>query len=135
MIAERLRLTYGHAACGSVLTGPGLVALAQWIAQSEGLSTNVQQPSDVFARAASGEDAICAEALALFTTWLGRLAADVCLTLGALGGVSTSAAASFRARAGSSIGDYSVRLSRPAGHAQISAQPALLSHHGRTARL
>ena len=46
-----------------------------------------RQAADVTSRAAAGEDSICVEALDLFFSFLGNVAGNLALSLGARGGV------------------------------------------------
>lgn len=81
-IVRRLRLQYGHVSAERVLCGPGLLALYRLIAGHP----KAGSPLDVTRLADSGdEDA--RQALDLFFRFLGTVAGDLALTLGARGGV------------------------------------------------
>lgn len=75
----------GHVSAERVLSGPGLVALYQALC---GLDGRPAAPWDAAQVAAQGaQDAHAAEARDLFGGWLGQVAGDLALTLGARGGV------------------------------------------------
>lgn len=86
-LIERLRKGRARLSVERALSGPGLSDLHQAVAASHGHNIEVLAPVEVERRALSGEDAIAAEALDVFVTWLGRFAGDVALVLGARGGV------------------------------------------------
>jgi glucokinase len=70
-----------------VLSGPGLVLLYEAVCAREGRAALALQPADVTRRAIERSDADCMNALRLFIGWLGSVAGDLALTLGARGGV------------------------------------------------
>jgi glucokinase len=84
-IIAYLRAKFGHVSAERVLSGPGLVNLHEALAGLSGLVQARLQPADVLANAA--QDALCAQAVALFCAFLGSTAGDLALTLGARGGV------------------------------------------------
>jgi len=86
-LLERLRKGRSHLSIERALSGPGLAALYQAIAESYGESPAKLEPNDVLTRGLSGKDRIAAEALDVFITLLGRFAGDAALLLGARGGV------------------------------------------------
>jgi glucokinase len=86
-LLERLRKGRSHLSIERALSGPGLAALYQAIAESYGESPAKLEPNDVLTRGLSGKDRIAAEALDIFITLLGRFAGDAALLLGARGGV------------------------------------------------
>ena len=86
-VFERLAERFGHVSAERVLSGPGLVWLYEAVCAADGQVAERLEPSDVSARAAAGDGAHCAEAAALFSGWLGAVAGDLALTLGARGGV------------------------------------------------
>lgn len=86
-VVQHLRGRFGHVSAERVLSGPGLVNLYQTLCA---LATQQAQPLDaaaIIARSQTGEDAQCATALDLFFNFLGSVAGDLALTLGACGGV------------------------------------------------
>ena len=86
-LIERLRKGRERLSVERALSGPGLSDLHQAIAASHGHSQEALEPVEVERRALSGEDAVAAEALNVFVTWLGRFAGDVALVMGARGGI------------------------------------------------
>lgn len=86
-VVQHLRQRFGHVSAERVLSGPGLVNLYQTLCA---LAAHQAEPLDaatIIARARTGEDAQCATALDLFFNFLGSVAGDLALTLGACGGV------------------------------------------------
>lgn len=86
-VIRRLRERFGHASAERALSGPGLVNLYVALCEVHGLSAQPLQAADVTSRAAAGEDSICVEALDLFFSFLGNVAGNLALSLGARGGV------------------------------------------------
>jgi len=86
-VIRRLRERFGHASAERALSGPGLVNLYVALCEVHGLSAQPLQAADVSSRAAAGEDPICIEALDLFFSFLGNVAGNLALSLGARGGV------------------------------------------------
>jgi glucokinase len=86
-VVQHLRQRFGHVSAERVLSGPGLVSLYQTLSA---LGAHQAEPLDaaaIIARARTTEDAQCANALDLFFNFLGSVAGDLALTLGARGGV------------------------------------------------
>jgi glucokinase len=90
-VVQALQQRHGHASAERALSGAGLshvhaalVELDHGQPLAEPLS-----PAEVTARGlpGPGQEALCAEALGLFATFLGRVAGNLALTLGARGGV------------------------------------------------
>ena len=86
-VIRRLRERFGHASAERALSGPGLVNLYVALCEVHGLVAQPLQAADVSSRAAAGEDPICVEALDLFFSFLGNVAGNLALSLGARGGV------------------------------------------------
>ena len=87
VIAQLARL-HGHVSAERVLSGPGLVGLYLALCHVKGWSPQAApDPADITRRALSGQDAQCAAAVAMFFDFLGTVAGDLALTLGARGGV------------------------------------------------
>lgn len=86
-IVQVLRHRFGHVSAERVLSGPGLVALHQAIAEANGRAPEELEPDAVVARATLEREGVAEEALSLFSGWLGAVAGDLVLTLGARGGV------------------------------------------------
>ena len=79
---------HGHVSVERVLSGPGLETLYLAIASLDGLKLNERPMAhDIAAAARVGKDQAAVEAVALFTGWLGSVAGNIALTLGAQGGV------------------------------------------------
>lgn len=81
-LAER----HGHASAERVLSGPGLVNLYRALADLDGREAPLGEAKAVVRGATEGV-AGCAEAVRMFSAWMGAFAGDVALTFGALGGV------------------------------------------------
>ena len=86
-IIEVLRTRFGHVSGERVLSGSGLVNLHQACCVRAGEAAPVLEPAEVSARASAGGDARCVEAIELFFAFLGGVAGNVALMLGARGGV------------------------------------------------
>lgn len=78
----------GHVSVERVVSGPGLEALYLALAALDGVGRNVKPIAQEIAAAARAKsDALAVEAVALFTGWLGSVAGNFALTVGARGGV------------------------------------------------
>ena len=86
-VLQRLIERFGHASAERALSGPGLVNLYEAACRVSGQAPQPLAPADVIGHARSGGDAACAEALDLFFGFLGSVAGNLALTLGARGGV------------------------------------------------
>jgi glucokinase len=87
-ILARLSERFEHVSAERVLSGPGLRTLYGVLAELAGNpETEIPQPEDIARLAATMTSPIAVEAAALFTRWLGAVAGDLALTLGARGGV------------------------------------------------
>ena len=83
-LAER----FGHASAERAVSGPGIEAIRRAIASIDGLPGGGDRSAAEIARAAfTSADPIAEEAIATFTAFLGSVAGDLALTLGARGGV------------------------------------------------
>jgi glucokinase len=82
-----LQQRFGHASAERALSGPGLVNLYDAICRIDALSPQPLLPADVTQHALAGSDAACVEALNLFAAFLGSVAGNLALTLGARGGI------------------------------------------------
>lgn len=85
-ILARLRREFGHVSTERLLSGPGLLRLANVLAEMEGHKERFSSPPEVSERAAEG-CAPCLEATRMFSAILGATAGDLALTLLADGGV------------------------------------------------
>ena len=82
-----LRRRFGHVSAERALSGPGLVNLYAASCELGGRPAEPLQPAEISARARLGSDADCRQAVDLFFGFLGSVAGDLALTLGARGGV------------------------------------------------
>lgn len=82
-----LRKHYGHVSNERLLSGPGLVNLANAIAALEDRRLPIDSPADVVKRAEGHACPICIDAIQRFCSLLGAAAGDLALTYGARGGV------------------------------------------------
>ena len=108
-VIEWLRERHGHVSAERVLSGQGIENLHAALAALDRRAVAPLSAAEVTARALAGEDACCAEALAMFCAMLGSVAGDLALLYGARGGVFVAggicprfpdylAASAFRAR-------------------------------------
>ncbi len=93
---QHLQQRHGHVSAERVISGAGLVDLYHALCElqmKQATSGNHEQqldittPADVLQRALTQTDATAHEALAMFCGFLGSVAGDLALTLGARGGV------------------------------------------------
>jgi len=82
-----LRRRFEHVSAERVLSGPGLVNLYEAVCEVYGWRPQRLTPADVSHCALRGSDQACVEAVALFGAFLGNVAGNLALTLGAIGGV------------------------------------------------
>ena len=83
-LAER----FGHASAERALSGPGIEAIWRAIAAIDGARLDRARTAAEIARDAfAGRDPIAVETIAVFTDFLGSVAGDLALTLGARAGV------------------------------------------------
>lgn len=83
-----LQERFGHASAERAVSGQGLENVYQALCALDGVpDAPVLTAAQVSQRGLCGEDARCTEALHLFCAWLGSVAGDLALTLGATGGV------------------------------------------------
>jgi glucokinase len=87
IVVEILRRRFGHASAERALSGPGLVSLYEAVCAIDGLRARQLSPANVLASARDASDPQCAAAIDLFFGFLGSVAGDLALTLGARGGV------------------------------------------------
>jgi glucokinase len=86
-VLAALRRRFGHASAERALSGPGLVNLYDALCAIEGRVPATMEPADVTRAALAGDDPQCARAVRLFSGFLGNVAGNLALTLGARGGV------------------------------------------------
>ncbi|MBC7954816.1 MAG: glucokinase [Cytophagales bacterium] len=82
-----LRRRFGHASAERVLSGPGLFNLYEALCEVAGVPAQPHTAAEITAAAQAGSDAQCAQAEALFFSFLGTMAGNLTLSLGARGGV------------------------------------------------
>ncbi len=83
-LAER----FGHPSAERALSGPGIEAVSRALASIDGVHSDRDKSAEDVARDAFAcRDPIAAEVIAIFTGFLGSVAGDLALTLGARGGV------------------------------------------------
>ena len=82
-----LQARFGHVSNERVLSGPGLINLANTLAVLDGEVIALDDPHEVSRRAESGECPYCREALERFSSFLGAASGDLALHFCALGGV------------------------------------------------
>jgi glucokinase len=80
----------GRAVSDRVLSGPGMFSLYKALAAVRGEQTADIDIKEMTSRAIKRQDKLCADALDLYCTLLGRLAGDLALTLDAHGGIYLS---------------------------------------------
>lgn len=85
-ILECLRRRFGHVSAERAVSGPGLVNLYGALAELSGVNPSELSPADITERGISGADPRAEEALHHFCAFLGTVAGNLTLTLGALGG-------------------------------------------------
>ncbi len=85
---EVLRRRYGHASAERVVSGQGLLDLCLALCEVDGITPSpAATPADVTRQALDASSPICLEALQMFCGFLGSVAGNLALTLGAQGGV------------------------------------------------
>ncbi len=86
-VVRQLRRRFGHASAERALSGPGLVNLYEAVCEIDGIAAQALDAPGVTARAASGQDAQCRAAIDVFFSFLGTVAGNLALSLGARGGM------------------------------------------------
>jgi glucokinase len=86
-IIEVLRARFGHVSGERVLSGAGLVNLYEALCSMAGIAAAPMTPAEVTNRAIGKTDTICVDAFAHFCRFLGTVAGDLALTIGATGGI------------------------------------------------
>ncbi len=83
-----LREAYGHVSAERAVSGVGLEALFKAVCRLDGRALDAPWPAATISeRAIAGSDPQAVEALDLFCAFLGSVAGNLALTLGALGGI------------------------------------------------
>ena len=78
---------FGHASGERVLSGSGIETLYSALCQLDGCLPDNIDAAQIADRGHRQECEVCHEVVKLFTAWLGSIAGDLALTLGARGGV------------------------------------------------
>jgi glucokinase len=86
-VIAAVRRTHAHVSAERLLAGPGLPLLHQALAQVKGQAAAPLTPAELVERGLARSDALCDQTLDLFCNFLGGLAGNLALTLGARGGV------------------------------------------------
>jgi glucokinase len=86
-IIQMLRKRWSHVSAERVLSGAGLVNLYEALCALRGVEPLMLAPADVTHRAMDKSDEICVRAFDHFCEFLGSVAGDLALTIGAFGGV------------------------------------------------
>ena len=86
-VVASLHRRYKHVSAERVLCGDGLELLYRTLAELDGAAADPLDAGEITRRALEGEDPRCREAVQLFCGWLGNVAGNLALTLGARGGV------------------------------------------------
>jgi glucokinase len=82
-----LRTRFKHVSAERLLSGAGLVNLYQALCSIAGVAAAPLTPADVTHRAICKTDATCVDAFTHFCRFLGTVASDLALTIGATGGI------------------------------------------------
>jgi glucokinase len=78
---------FPHVSFERMLSGPGLALIHDALRERAGLPALVLAAPEITQRALDGGDAVCVETLEAFCAMLGTAAANLAVTLGALGGI------------------------------------------------
>jgi glucokinase len=87
IIAELKREKYHHVSAERLVSGKGIVNLYQAICALDGIEAKKTDPSEITKAGLDQSCPACVETLDLFADFLGTLAGNVALSLGAFGGV------------------------------------------------
>lgn len=83
----RMLARFGHVSKERALSGPGLLSVAQALAEVDGATLAATTPEAVTRQARDGSCPVCREAVATFSALLGSAAGDLALAYGARGGI------------------------------------------------
>ncbi|KQW00252.1 glucokinase [Rhizobacter sp. Root1221] len=86
-VIASLRRRFGHASAERALSGPGLVNLYEALCELDGVLAKPMTAAALTAASVAGSDPQAAETEALFFSFLGTVAGNLALSLGARGGV------------------------------------------------
>jgi glucokinase len=86
-VIERLRARFDHVSAERILSGPGLVNLHRALNAIEGAPPASYTSEEITELTLCQRDPICGEAVDLFFSFLGTIAGNLALTIGAHGGI------------------------------------------------
>ena len=87
-VIQHLQKRYGHVSAERVISGAGLVDLYHALCDlQDGQGREITTPADVMARAQAMPSSTANQALDMFCGFMGSVAGDLALTLGARGGI------------------------------------------------
>jgi glucokinase len=86
-VVTRIHRQYSHVSAERILSGSGLELLHRTLAQVDGLAPGTLSAEVITRQALDGSDLRCRETVSMFCGWLGNVAGNLALTLGATGGV------------------------------------------------
>lgn len=86
-VFDVLRQRFGRVSVERLLSGAGILNIYQALASISSIKPIHDSPADVSKAALNGDCSISIKALAMFCEVLGSVAGDLCLTLGAKGGI------------------------------------------------
>jgi glucokinase len=86
-VLAALRRRHGHVSAERAVSGPGLVSIYQSLCEIDRVPARELDSSGVSSHALDASDPQCREALDMFCSFLGNLAGNIALTLGARGGM------------------------------------------------
>ncbi len=86
-LLARARRHWPHVSAERLLSGPGLELLYSLLCEAGAVRSESITAVEIGRRGSLGQDALCRDALDVFCGFLGTVAADLALTLGARGGV------------------------------------------------
>ena len=84
---QMLRQQFGHLSAERLLSGTGVVEVYKTLRTLDRQQTDTLPAKEIAARAINNSCETCAEVMALFYGWLGVVAGNLALTLGAQGGI------------------------------------------------
>jgi glucokinase len=86
-VVRQLRRRFGHPSAERALSGPGLSNLYEALCEIDGVLPAPLDAAGVTSRFTAGGDPQCSDAIDLFFAFLGNVAGNLALSLGARGGV------------------------------------------------
>lgn len=86
-VIDKAQQMFGHCSAERLVSGPGLVTLAEILDLIDGRAVQQRSPADITENAATGACPVSVEAMDLFLGFLGTMVSNLALTLGAFGGV------------------------------------------------